>query len=183
MGTLALSARLRPGESLGDRALKVNHAGEHGAVCIYAGQRWVARFTAPSMLHELERFQADERRHRDVFAAELARRGVRRCRSYLPCGVGGFVLGCATGLLGRRAIDATTVGVEQVVLRHLRAQMNALRRSDESAVHTIKLIVADEREHHQQSSMRLGDQSAAIRALTLAVAWVTESVIWLGMHL
>lgn len=75
---------------LGARILKVNHAGEHGAVNIYAGQIAMARFTAPALLDELRRFQADELRHRALFGAELERRRRRRCRSYRLCGIGGW---------------------------------------------------------------------------------------------
>ena len=100
------SARLSAGEELGDRVLKVNHAGEHGAVNIYAGQRLVGRITAPSLLPQLREFQSHEEKHRAIFAGELERRGLRRCRSYTLCAVGGYVLGCVTALCGRSAIAA-----------------------------------------------------------------------------
>lgn len=106
-------------KSLGDRIIKVNHAGEHGAICIYSGQIHIARLTARSMVSELTEFRSHERRHRAIFGAELQRRGRSRCRSYWFCGVGGYVLGLITGVLGPSAIAATTVAVESVVLRHL----------------------------------------------------------------
>lgn len=49
--TMALVARLNPGETLGDRVMKVDHAGEHGAVCM-------------EMLPELDHFLAHERGQR-----------------------------------------------------------------------------------------------------------------------
>ena len=61
---MTLTARLNLGESLGDRVMKVNHAGEHGAVCIYRGQRWVASIVAPALIDELHAFQSHEERHR-----------------------------------------------------------------------------------------------------------------------
>ena len=42
-------AAMRPG----DRILRVNHAGEHGAVNIYAGQIIGTRWTASHMVDEL----------------------------------------------------------------------------------------------------------------------------------
>ncbi|TXI51187.1 MAG: demethoxyubiquinone hydroxylase family protein [Lysobacter sp.] len=96
----------RDAETLGDRFLKVDHAGEHGAVNIYRGQAWAARFTAPDLLPELREFHAHECGHRALFAAELQRRARRRCRSYALCGIGGWALGLITGLLGRGAIVA-----------------------------------------------------------------------------
>lgn len=47
---------------LGDRIIKVDHAGEHGAICIYTGQILMARLTAPTMLPELAGFRSHELR-------------------------------------------------------------------------------------------------------------------------
>ncbi|PZP88434.1 MAG: hypothetical protein DI592_01350, partial [Stenotrophomonas maltophilia] len=54
----------------GDRIIKVNHAGEHGAVGIYTGQILMARLTAPKMVAELCEFRSHEQRHRATFGAE-----------------------------------------------------------------------------------------------------------------
>lgn len=77
---------------LGDRIMKVNHAGEHGAVNIYRGQVFMARLTARHMLDQLKECQSHEMQHRAIFESELKRRGQRRCRSYWLCGIGGLVL-------------------------------------------------------------------------------------------
>ena len=106
---MPIAARLAPGETLGDRVLRVDHAGEHGAVCVYRAQLRFARWTAPGLLAEIEDFIAHEMRHRALFATELARRGQARCLSYPLCAVLGTLLGTVTGLLGRHAIAATTV--------------------------------------------------------------------------
>ena len=58
----------------GSRVLKVNHAGEHGAINIYAGQIFAARLTAKQMVEELIEFQSHELKHRAIFLAELQRR-------------------------------------------------------------------------------------------------------------
>jgi ubiquinone biosynthesis monooxygenase Coq7 len=179
---MTLAAALRPGESLGDRVMKVDHAGEQGAVCIYRGQRWVATLLAPSLVPELASNQAHEERHRAIFAAELARRGVRRCRSYFLCAAGGLTLGLVTGVLGRRAIAATTVAVERVVLRHLDQQRAALS-DDPAAIAAIDSIAAEEAEHHDASIRMMGAPILPLRALMAVVAASTEAVIWLGMNL
>jgi ubiquinone biosynthesis monooxygenase Coq7 len=168
---------------LGDRVMKVDHAGEQGAVCIYRGQRWVASLFASPMVPELAQTQAHEERHRAIFAAELRRRGIRRCRSYVLCAVGGTVLGIITALFGRRAIAATTVAVERVVLRHLDQQRATLRVIDPAAVAAIDSIVREEAEHHDEALRALGRPTWPLRQLMLAVSLSTETVIWLGMHL
>ncbi|MCV2422311.1 demethoxyubiquinone hydroxylase family protein [Paucibacter sp. DJ2R-2] len=167
---------------LGSRILKVNHAGEHGAICIYTGQIIAARLTARDMVMELEEFKSHEKRHRYVFWSELQRRGRRRCRSYWLCALGGFVLGLATGLLGRKAIASTTVAVERVVLRHLEHQLELLRGKDEAAVLAISSIVEDERRHHDHSAEHLHGGKFWPKVLSPVIAASTEAVIWVGMR-
>lgn len=168
---------------LGNRIIKVNHAGEHGAICIYTGQILMARFTARHMTGELSEFRSHEHKHRAIFAAELQRRGRPRCRSYWLCGIGGFVLGTITGLFGQNAIAATTVAVESVVLRHLEQQLGSLRGLDPAAVSAISAIVAEERQHHDHSADHVQAGTFWPRVLTPIVSASTEAVIWLGMRL
>lgn len=118
-----------------------------------------------------------------MFAAELQRRGVRRCRSYCLCGIGGFALGVITGLMGAGAIAATTTAVEAVVLKHLEHQLAVLRDNDPSAVSAISSIVAEERQHHDQSAGRIQTGSFWPKVLAPIVSASTEAVIWLGMRL
>jgi ubiquinone biosynthesis monooxygenase Coq7 len=164
------------------RVLKVNHAGENGAVNIYAGQICFARFTAPGMVAELAEFKSHEEGHREVFWAELQRRNRPRCRSYWLCGAGGFTLGLITGLFGRRAIAATTVAVERVVLRHLEHQVKQLHGKDEAAVKAIESIVEEERHHHDQSASHIAVGQFWPRVLSPIVSASTEAVIWVGMR-
>ena len=168
---------------LGSRILKVNHAGEHGAVNIYSGQILIARFTARSMLSELIEFRAHEQRHRSIFWVELQRRDRPRCKSYWLCGIGGYTLGVITGLFGSRAIAATTVAVERVVLRHLEQQISLLSDRDPSVVIAINSIIQEEWLHHNQSALHVDADSFWYRVLSPIVSASTEVVIWLGMRL
>ncbi len=168
---------------LGSRIIKVDHAGEHGAVCIYTGQILAARLTAPGIIPTLVEFRSHERRHRAIFQAELMRRGRPRCRSYHLCAVGGFALGVITGVLGRQAIAATTVAVESVVLRHLEQQIAQLEAIDPDAAAAISKIHADEQSHHDLSESQLNPNGMWVRLLTPVVTASTETVIWLGMKL
>ena len=178
-----MTARLRSGETLADRALKVDHAGEHGAVNIYRGQLTACRYRDPALRRELDEFRRHEESHRDIFAEELRRRGVHRCRSYHLCGFGGYILGLITGLCGRPSIAATTVAVERVVLRHLDAQLRDLRDTDPDAYRAIESIIRDEREHHDRAALEKRRGIFWPRILGPIVSASTEAVIWLGMHL
>jgi ubiquinone biosynthesis monooxygenase Coq7 len=182
-GAVAIRARLAGSETLGDRIIKVNHAGEHGAVSIYAAQIRIARWRAPDMVADLTHFLGHERRHRALFAAELAARGRSRCRSFHLCALGGTLLGLITALIGHRAIAATTVAIERVVLEHLTRQLRALIAIDDRAAAIIRTIIADEQEHHDRSLSRIGAPSIVGRLIDGIVAASTETVIWLGMRL
>lgn len=178
-----LTATLHGSETLGDRIMKVNHAGEQGAIAVYLTQRWIARWRAPEMVTELTEFLAHERRHRALFAAELKARGRPRCRSFHLCTASGVVAGLVTGLIGRRAIAATTVAIERVVLHHLTLQIAALEGEDASAAATIRAIIDDEQEHHDRSVSRLGEAALLERLIDRAIAFSTGAIIWLGMRL
>lgn len=171
------------GTNLGDRIIKVNHAGEHGAINIYSGQILMARITARSLLEQLVEFRSEEEKHRAIFLAELQRRGRPRCRSYWLCGIGGYLLGLITGLLGRRAIAATTVAVEAVVLKHLEHQLSVLSDRDPAATTAISAIVLEERQHHDQSEAHLEGHGFWRATIEPVVSASTEAVIWLGMRL
>ncbi|MBO9574415.1 MAG: demethoxyubiquinone hydroxylase family protein [Sphingobium sp.] len=180
---MMLAARLKHQETLGDRVIKVDHAGEHGATCIYRAQRRIARWRAPDLLPEIDDFISHEMHHRALFAAALAERGRPRCRSYHLCGVGGLFLGTITGFIGRRAIAATTVAIERVVLRHLEEQVRALSAVDPAAVALIGEIISDEQAHHDLSEARLSRRPWWTGVIDRIVEISTEAVIWLGMRL
>lgn len=180
---MELSTRVLAADGLGGRILKVNHAGENGAVHIYAGQILLARFTAPSLVEELRHFKEHEEGHRRIFFDELQRRGIRRCRSYLLCGLGGFLLGAITGLFGRGAIAATTVAVERVVLGHLRQQLQVLEGVDPAAAQAVGAIVQEEQEHHDRAEVHSRASRIWLSVLAPIVAASTELVIWSGMRL
>jgi 3-demethoxyubiquinol 3-hydroxylase len=166
-----------------DRILKVNHAGEHGAVNIYRGQRLVCFWRDAALKRELEEFRAHEERHRAIFAAELQRRGVRRCGSYQACGLGGFLLGVVTGICGRASIAAVTVAVERVVLRHLEVQLRELDGVDAAAHAAVAAIIEDERTHHDRAAQEPRQGIFWPRLIRPAVSAATELVIWTGMRL
>ncbi|MFC5551925.1 demethoxyubiquinone hydroxylase family protein [Massilia aerilata] len=175
--------RIQPPAIDPGRIIKVNHAGEHGAVNIYAGQIAMARLRAPSLLPELAAFKAHEERHRAIFAKELKRRSLPRCRSFCLCGVGGYVLGFLTGLMGAQSIAIATVAVERVVLRHLRQQLLDIGTTDPDATTAISAILSEEQHHHDQSATHIRHAGVIDRMSGSVISAVTEAVIWIGMRI
>ena len=93
------------------------------------------------------------------------------------------MLGAVTGLCGRRAIAATTVAIETVVLRHMQVQVAELAILDRPAADTLRDVIADEQEHHDLSDRRLKSPGFWPKIINPAVTASTEAVIWLGMRL
>lgn len=135
------------------------------------------------MLEEIDEFIAHKKGHRALFTRELAMRGRSRCRSYHLCGIGGTILGLVTGMIGARAIAATTVAIESVVTAHIRDQLKALAHTDGAAVAAISSIVEEEQAHLDYSLQAMGSAGWLTNALLGIVSFATEAVIWLGMRL
>jgi len=177
-----LFSKRRPAQTTAEKMIKVNHAGENGAVNIYRAQRLVALIRAPSVRGQLTVHQAHEEAHRRLFGNWLARNGVRRCVSYHLCGLGGFALGFVTGAMGANAIAATTFAVENVVLEHLDEQISYLSINDPSACDCVRAILRDEQDHHDQAEHDLDQSHSLTRSLIWIVRLCTESVIRFGMR-
>lgn len=165
------------------RIIKVNHAGEFGAINIYRGQLLVAKVFRRSYVALLEEFLAHEKEHLQIFGDVLERRGIPRCKSYWLCGIGGYLLGVVTALLGRKGVMACTAAVETVVTRHLDEQLIELAEFGDTEAHAaVQAIVADE-EQHRDAAVSEGYDCVFYKPLYGVVAISTEAVIWLGMRL
>lgn len=165
------------------RILKVNHAGEFGAVNIYRAQIFVGSLFGAKHIAVLNEFLAHEENHLAIFGAELERRGIRRCRSFWLCGIGGFSLGLISSMLGRKSVMACTAAVETVVLSHLEHQLQILQEiGDTDAYKAVERIIDDERAHQEHG---ISERTNCIfyRPFYGIIRWCTEAVIWLGMRL
>lgn len=126
-----------PGRGARDRQLaemiRVDHAGEFGAVQIYRGQHAVfsrseGKAHAAALVAEME---AGEKEHLETFDRLIAERGVRPTLMAPVWRVAGFGLGAATALLGEKAAHACTEAVEEVIEQHYGAQSRALDGVDD----------------------------------------------------
>ena len=97
------------------KILKVNHAGEFGAINIYRAQMIVCRWVMQRYMPMLQHFLEDETRHLNLFWQEIQNRNGVKCKSFWLCGVGGYAMGFISALLGTKGIMACTWAVESVV--------------------------------------------------------------------
>ena len=144
-----------PGESVAERRIqsmiRVDHAGEYGAVQIYRGQRAVfdrieGRTHAARVIAEME---AGEAEHLKTFDRMIAERGVRPTIMAPVWRVAGFGLGAITALMGERAAHACTEAVEDVIEEHYGRQSQTLGRTDPELKEVIDRFREDEIGHKQ----------------------------------
>lgn len=174
---------LRSARSTAEKMIKVNHAGENGAVNIYRSQKLVSYVRDRHLIHLLAQNQHHEEEHRQIFCEYLNQKNIRRCFSYHLCGLGGFILGMITGLIGENAIAATTYAVETVVLSHLEDQLQYLSEADDDdAFQRVKNIIQDEKQHQEAAEEKLQNSKLITRLLIRIVSLSTEGVIRFGMR-
>src|SRR5580693_8091340 len=162
------------------RILKVNHAGEYGAIRIYRAQVLVARRIYPDVVGFLEETLAHEVRHCTLFRDAMPERGVRPCRVMSLWSNGGYVLGLMTSLLSRQGIWICTAAVESTVHRHLEDQLRFLRDKDARLHLLILSIQQEELAHLHHAEERIATNAPWARLLHAFVAASTEAVIWLS---
>jgi len=161
------------------RILKVNHAGEFGAIRIYRAQLWYAQKTTSDLVPFLLETLSHEMVHCQRFLDAMPSRDARPCNAMPLWGIGGSILGLATSLMGRNAVMVCTEAVEETVHRHLDEQMHYLTGRDEALREMVAEIQVEEVQHLRfaQSQVRPSPLNGALKAL---ICVSTEVVIWLS---
>jgi 3-demethoxyubiquinol 3-hydroxylase len=163
------------------RILKVNHAGETGAIRIYAAQIAVAKRLFPHIVPELEEMRADEIEHERLFREAMPARRARPCWVMSLWKLGGYVLGFATALMGERMVWVCTEAVEATVHRHLQDQLFFLKDRDPELHALILSIQEQEMAHLADAREHQGDAKSASRSAGNAViGFATDVLIWLS---
>jgi ubiquinone biosynthesis monooxygenase Coq7 len=163
--------------------LRVDHAGERGAIGIYRGQILVSSLLHRGCVPALTQMLAHERVHFATFDRLLAARGLRHCHVLPLWGVGGWALGVLTALCGERAIWVCTAAVESTVNAHLEHQVEFLREVDAEALAAVESIRKDEQAHEAHASGLAGPPRGLHALLWRVVAGSTALAIWLSTRL
>ena len=165
------------------RMIRVDQAGEYGAVRIYEGQLSVLgkSASAPALEHMAEQ----ERRHLDAFNKLIPERRVRPTALLPLWHVAGFALGAGTALLGEKAAHACTVAVEEVIDEHYTGQIARLdaeggEKKFRDRLEEFRL----EEVEHKQTSLDLGAREApGYEALTGLIRAGSRLAIWLSTRI
>lgn len=149
------------------RMIRVDHAGEYGAVRIYAGQRAVLGRGAKGPL--LQHMAEQEEQHLAHFSDLLTRRRVRPTALLPLWHVAGFALGAATAALGERVAMACTVAVEEAIDVHYSGQEAALADSEAEVAALIGRCRAEELEHRDIGRANDAERAPGYRLLAATI--------------
>lgn len=170
-------------EKLAHRAIRVDHAGEAGAVRIYQGQLAVlGRGPAGQPLRAMK---AKEESHRNELERLIRDRGVRPTALSPIWDVAGFALGAATALMGPKAAMAATVAIEDVIEEHYKSQEKALAAagSEPELTALVAQFGADETVHKKEALSHGAREAPGYELLTAAIKAGSRVAIWLSTRI
>ncbi|MHA6721812.1 demethoxyubiquinone hydroxylase family protein [Sphingomonas sp. RS2018] len=151
--------------------VRVDQAGEFGAIRIYAGQLAVMGDRHP-MARKIAHMAAQEEEHRAFFDRMIVERRVRPTVFQPFWHVAGFALGAVTAAIGPEAAMACTAAVETEIDKHYADQLTDLGDTDPELSQAIVKFQAEELEHRD---------TALAHGAELAPAYpVMSAVIRLG---
>ncbi len=125
--------------------IRVNQAGELGAIQIYKGQLAVLKNKPISK--ELNEMLKKEYRHYETFNDLIISYKVRPTALNPVWKVGAFGLGVVTAILGKKATMACTEAVEEVIIEHYENQSKYLKGKDNDLSKLTKKFGDEEKEH------------------------------------
>ena len=150
-----------------DSMIRVDHAGEYGAVRIYEGQLAVLRGRASE--GTIRHMAEQEQQHLKAFDTLINERRVRPTALEPLWRVAGFALGAATALMGEKAAFACTAAVEEAIDEHYAAQIEAIGTRDPALKLTVEEFRADEAAHRQTALDNGAEQAPGYRLLNQAI--------------
>ena len=167
-----------PTEKLLERIVRVDHAGEYGAVRIYEGQ--LAVLGNSDKADVIRHMAEQEREHRDKFNELIGARRVRPTALMPVWHAAGFALGAATALMGERAAMACTAAVEEVIDEHYAKQAAALGDDEAELRETIEKFREDELEHRDTAIAHEAEETPGYEALSAVIKKGSKLAIWLS---
>ncbi|MDC0059968.1 demethoxyubiquinone hydroxylase family protein [bacterium] len=129
--------------------IRVDHAGERGAIKIYEGQLLALNtfIKNDDLKKKIEEMKIHEKEHCDYFEKEIKRRNIEPTK-FLPLwdmlGVG---LGFGSTILGKKAAMLCTASVEEVIDEHYSNQIKELKNDEKDLKNKIIKFREDELHH------------------------------------
>ncbi len=151
--------------------IRVDHAGEYGAVRIYEGQLAVfaASKSRSKAASAIKHMAEQEEEHLKAFDTLINERRVRPTALEPVWRIAGFTLGAATALMGEKAAMACTAAVEEVIDEHYAGQIERLGDADPALKKTVAAFRADEIAHRETALAHGAEETPGYRLLSGAI--------------
>ena len=129
--------------------IRVDHAGERGAIKIYEGQLLaLSTFVKNKELkNTIEHMKEHEVEHCEFFENEIKKRNIKPTRFLKLWDLLGLGLGFGTTILGKQAAMLCTASVEEVIQDHYANQINELEEDEKDLKEKIVKFREDEIDH------------------------------------
>ena len=129
--------------------IRVDHAGERGAVKIYEGQLLALNTLVKdeNLKKTIEKMKVHEKEHCDFFEKEIRKRKIEPTK-FLPLwDLLGIGLGFGSTILGKKAAMLCTASVEEVIDKHYQNQIDQLGPEEKELKKKIIKFREDELHH------------------------------------
>ena len=133
-----------------EQFIRVDHAGERGAVKIYEGQLLALNTLVKdeSLKKTIEEMKIHEKEHCDFFEKEIKKRNINPTKLLPLWDLLGVGLGFGSTILGKKAAMLCTASVEEVIDEHYQNQINQLD-SDEIELKKKIIKFREDELHHK----------------------------------
>jgi len=137
--------------------IRVDHAGERGAVKIYEGQLLALNTLVKdeSLKKTIEEMKIHEKEHCDFFEKEIKKRNINPTKLLPLWDLLGVGLGFGSTILGKKAAMLCTASVEEVIDEHYQNQINQLD-SDEIKLKKKIIKFREDELHHKDIAYEKG---------------------------
>ena len=132
-----------------EEIIRVDHAGERGAIKIYEGQLLALKTIKQDekLKNIIEEMKEHEKEHLEYFEKEIQKRNMKPTY-FLPLwDLMGISLGFGTALLGKKAAMLCTASVEEVIENHYENQLRKIGEDEKDLKTKIKKFKGDEVNH------------------------------------
>ena len=132
-----------------EEIIRVDHAGERGAIKIYEGQLLALKTIKQdeALKDIIEEMKEHEKEHLEYFEKEIQKRKIKPTYLLPLWDVMGVALGFGTALLGKKAAMLCTASVEEVIETHYNDQLKKLGDDEKNLKSKIKKFKSDEVNH------------------------------------
>ena len=137
--------------------IRVDHAGERGAIKIYEGQLLALNtFVKDENLKKtIEEMKNHEKEHLDFFNKEIKKRKIKPTKLLPIWDLLGIGLGFSSAMMGKKAAMLCTASVEEVIDKHYQNQINQIE-SDEKELKNKIIKFREDELHHKNIAYNEG---------------------------